>query len=180
MKSEGQIRHKLQQVTYRHLQRGIRTALSRRPENCAHNGCVRLPTGDVRFCSMKFTEDNTNIPCDEAFGGLDQAAKCWDFKCGNTKEEVKGDLTTFLKTSDVPTIAARYPDVAALLWTLDEDGGPPVVVSDEDPDPVVPPTVHTVLYLGDGGVTPYPVVYSTLSFHRAVILLQQSLASFRR
>jgi len=171
MKTEGQVRHKLQQVTYRHLQRTVRTALSCRPENCIHNGSVNLPTGEVRFCHLLETKDGSKIPCDEAFGGLEQASKCPEFSRKNTKEKVQEEFTSFLKNSDVATIATRYPDVAALLWTLDATA-PIVPQVDPDPEPVPPPRPPvTMLYLQpEGGVVTYTLPTVTFQgHHRAVV-----------
>lgn len=172
MKTEGQVRHKLQQVTFRHLQRTVRTALSCRPENCIHNGSVNLPTGEVRFCNLLETKDGSKLPCDEAFGGLEQASKCPEFTRKNTKEKVQEEFTEFLRTSDVATIATRYPDVAALLWAI--DATTPITPPVEDPDPAPaspPPPPVTMLYLQpEGGVVTYTLpTVSYPSHHRAVV-----------
>ena len=166
MKTDGQIRHKLQQVTYRHLQRGIRTAMSCRPENCEHNGSVAIPTGTVRFCTLREDDNGSFLPCDESFGGLDQAAECQDFRCTHTKESVKASLTTFLQSSDVPMIAARYPDIAALLWIL---GDEKLAVPDQNPDPEPhqpPAPQFQYVTLGE---TEHTHVSINLAFHRAVV-----------
>ena len=176
MKTEGQIRHKLQQVTFRHLQRAVRTALSRRPENCVYNGAVDLPTGEVHYCKLIETREGTALPCDEAFGGIKQAGECPTFACKHTKEDVRGEFTTFLQTSDVATIALKYPDVAALLWAMD---APRPVVPHEDPDappPAPPPAPEpipppTFLYLlPDGGVATYSLQSrDTTAFTKVVV-----------
>lgn len=176
MRTEGQVRHKLQQATYRHLQREIRTKLSRRPENCAHNRRVKLPVVSVRFCTLREDDSGAFQTCDEACGGLDQAAKCPDFECAHTKESVREDFAKFLSTSDVATIAAEYPDLAALLWTLDATDRPvPVEVAPEPetspapetpiaPAPPLPP--YQILYLHpEGGAS----VYYTVPAHRAYV-----------
>lgn len=156
MRTEGQIRHKLQQVTFRHLQRTVRTALSCRPENCTYNGVVKLPTGDVRICTLLTDKDGAHPPCDESFGGLKQAANCPKFLCRNTKEDVREGFTEFLRNSDVATIASRYPDIAALLWTLDATT-PVIPQEDPDPAPVEPqvPPVSLLYFQPEGGATSY-------------------------
>lgn len=173
MKTEGQVRHKLQQVTYRHLQRTIRTKLSRRPENCTHNRRVKLPVVDdsIRFCAVRKDDDGDALVCDECHDGIEQASRCPAFECLFTKDDVKADFTEFLRGSDVATIAAEYPDVAALLWTLDDaDPVPLDVGADPDPpkDPKPPSPPYQILYLHhDGGAVPVPFVPNT--FHRAVV-----------
>lgn len=165
MKTDGQVRHKLQQVTFRHLQRTVRTALSCRPENCIHNGSVGLPTGEVRFCNLLQAADGSNLPCDEAFGGLLQAARCPKFSLKNTKERVQEEFTEFLKTSDVATIAAEYPDVAALLWALGESD-PAVPVEDPDPPEPAPKVVHLRVLPSEGCNTEPP---TPQLIHHAVV-----------
>lgn len=172
MKTEGQVRHKLQQATYRHLQRAIRTKLSRRPENCAHNRRVKLPVIDdeVRFCSVREDRDGDPLSCDECYDGVEQASRCPAFECVNTKDSVKAEFTDFLRGSDVATIAAQYPDVAALLWTLDDADQVSIEVgADPSPSRETPPSLsppYTILYLHPEG-TPVPVIPNT--FHRAVV-----------
>ena len=173
MKSEGQVRHKLQQVTYRHLQRAIRTKLSRRPENCTHNRRVKLPVieDEIRYCHVRKDTDGDALVCDECYDGLDRAAQCPAFECAHTKDGVKADFTDFLRGSDVATIAAQYPDLAALLWTLDDaDPVPLDVGTDPDPPkaPEPPSPPYQILYLHqDGGAVPVPIIPNT--FHRAVV-----------
>lgn len=170
MKTDGQVRHKLQQVTYRHLQRTVRTALSCRPENCVHNGAVSLPTGEVHYCNLLETKDGMKLPCDEAFGGLAQAAKCPDFSCKNTKEKIQKEFAEFLENSDVATIASRYPDVAALLWVLDTTS-PPVSQVDPDPPPPSPPLppVKWLFLQPDGTSVSYSLTPPQVTYYRAVV-----------
>jgi hypothetical protein len=167
MKTEGQVRHKLQQVTYRHLQREIRTALSRRPENCENNRRVKLPVmgSEVRFCTVMEDSDGDFVPCDERHGGLERAAKCPQFACATTKESVKAEFAEFLSTSDVATIAAEYPDVAALLWTLD-DTAPVPIEEPEAPEP--PKPAYNIIYFTGEGAVITPAV-GPFTGHRAVI-----------
>lgn len=168
MRSEGQIRHKLKQVTFRHLQREIRTSLSCRPENCAHNRAVRLPAGEVRFCDIHVDEDGLHQVCDESHNGLTQARDCQDFDCANTKENVQADFKLFLQTSEVGAIAARYPDIAALMWVLN---GEMVEVPEDEPTAVQERTVpfdwsKRLFLVPDGG--PLPLNVQPIRFHRVI------------
>jgi hypothetical protein len=170
MKTEGQVRRKLQQVTYRHLQRAVRTALSRRPENCENNRRVKLPVlgSEVRFCTVIEDVDGDFVPCDERHGGLEQAEKCSQFACASTKDSVRDDFTKFLRDSDVATIAAEYPDLAALLWTLD-DTAPVLVEEPEAPEPTEPPIPpYNIIYFTVGGAISLPAV-GPFTGHRAVL-----------
>jgi hypothetical protein len=166
MKTEGQVRHKLQQVTFRHLQRTVRTALSCRPENCVNNRSVNLPLGQVRFCGVLVAPDGSALPCDDALGGVLQASRCPGFRNKNTREEVRNAFTEFLKTSDVATIATRYPDLAALLWVSEET--PEVPQVEIDPPPPPPPPIAR-LYLQSEGASVTYTPRSSSDHYRAVV-----------
>jgi hypothetical protein len=116
VKTEGQIRHKLVQVRFRHLKQTLRNGLSRRPENCVYNRAVEMQEGEVHFCGV---EDSLSRPlCDAAHGGLPRAAACPLFECRNNKEELRRDFFARLKTATLAELAQDYPDMVALLWTL--------------------------------------------------------------
>jgi len=133
MKPEGQVRHKLVQVRFRHLKREIRGGLSRRPQNCVHNGIVNSPSGPLGVC-LKGSDSPVSwegSPCDERLGGDSRAAKCPYFACSRTKETLREGFDGFLSDASLPEIAERYPDMAALMWVLEEDAPPPVPPSEE-------------------------------------------------
>ena len=120
MKTEGRIKHKLSQVRFRHLKREVRNGLSRKSENCSFNGKIELPVlGQVGVCLHGAgTPDWNGGVCD---GNLDNRAEgCSLYQCLNTKERLKSDFDEFLKTSEFGAIAERYPDMAALVWVLDD------------------------------------------------------------
>lgn len=131
MKTEAQIKHKLSQVRFRHLKREVRTGLSRRPENCRHNGRINLPVyGPSGICLLK-TEGAERVLCDEILE--DRAPSCDAFECLHSKGSLKKRFDDFLKSSDRAHIAEQYPDMAALLWVLDvEHPEPPDPIEDED------------------------------------------------
>ena len=128
VKTEGQIKHKLAQVRFRHLKQEIRTGLSKRPENCCHNGVLASPSVRVHLCLL--STDGVYDVCDANHGGLDKAAKCPLFECKNSKESIKGDFLSFVRTADIVDVASAYPDMAALSWVLEDDSGS--VIPDED------------------------------------------------
>jgi hypothetical protein len=84
-------------------------------------------------------------PCDERYGGDARAAKCPLFACARTKEMLREGFDGFLDGASLPEIADRYPDMAALMWVLNEESPPPAPLTDEDPSedlaspPVEPP-----------------------------------------
>jgi|TARA_R110000824_G_scaffold48399_25_gene136756 hypothetical protein len=75
MRSEGEVRHKLKQVQYRHLKRALR----------------------------KFFPSNEE----------------WDREA---VQKVKTQFKELLATSTIHEIAKDFPDVAALMWVLNESG----------------------------------------------------------
>lgn len=132
MRSEGQVRHKLAQVRFRHLKREIRGGLSRRPQNCVHNGSVGTPSGPLGVCLLgaEKPEAWVGTSCDESFGGDARAAECPHFACCRSKDSIREDFEEFLDSANRAQVAERYPDIAALLWTLDEER----VLASDSPD----------------------------------------------
>lgn len=122
MKSEGTIRHKLKQVRFRYLKRRIEESLDVRPENCAHNGVMDGPD-NIRACFLQLdVPGRRGVVCDERFGGCARAAACPHFTQRNDKSGVKAAFYADLEAMSFPEIAYNYPDMAALLWVLADDG----------------------------------------------------------
>ena len=133
MKSDAQVKHKLNQVRFRHLKREIRNGLSKKASNCRHNGVVELPMyREVGVC-LKGAEgaDWNGGACDDSG---DRASTCPLFECVHSKESIREDFDSFLRTSDRAHVGARYPDMAALLWVLEQnvpEGESPTLGEDE-------------------------------------------------
>ena len=172
MKSETQTKHKLAQVRFRHLKREIRNGLSRKSGNCKYNGVVELPVyGQIGVCLYGASGSWNGGSCDDSLG--ERAVKCPLFECSNSKEQLKNDFDDFLKSSDRAHVAARYPDMAALLWVLDLDGpdvGPDVPQESdtdalEEPDP---PFVSSPL--------PDSVIDAVLDLHKAAESSQEPVS----
>lgn len=122
MKPEGQIKHKLAQVRFRHLKRETRTGLSRRSGNCKFNGLIDLPGHENLGVCLHSAEDPAcwnGGSCDDTLD--DRASRCPLFETLNTKESIRDEFDSFLEKADRAHIAERYPDMAALLWVLDLD-----------------------------------------------------------
>jgi hypothetical protein len=111
MKSDGNVRHKLKQVKFRHTKQELETLLNPSPTNCTYN----IGEGDFHKCSL---QEQPMIICDKRYGGIEVAAGCPNFQSKYTKEEIKQSLSNFFLNSSIPDIARRYPDMAALLWVL--------------------------------------------------------------
>lgn len=122
MKSEGAIRHKLKQVRFRYLKRRIEGSLDRRPENCTHNG-VMDGSDAIRACFLQVdVTGRRGVVCDERFGGCARAGSCPHFALRHDKNSVKSEFYTDLDAMSFPEIAYNYPDMAALLWVLADEG----------------------------------------------------------
>ena len=94
MRPEGQIRHQLKQVAFRHLQKRLRENFRQRPDTCLHNGAVLLDevTGAaVGLCGL-ITPDGAprNVPCDARIPGCTEMVRaCSLWTPLQTKEEIK-------------------------------------------------------------------------------------------
>ena len=130
MKTEGAIRQKLKQVRFRYLKGLIEDALARRPNNCFHNGPLE-GADSVRVCF-----DQVDVPgrkiviCDDRIGGCDRTASCAQFRPKNDKTLIKSTFYAELEEMSFPEIAFNYPDMAALLWVLADEG-----LEIQNPDP---------------------------------------------
>ena len=125
MKTEGAIRHKLKQVRFRYLKQCIEAALERRPENCTHNGATEgVPASDtVRVCFAQIDVPGRKVVlCDERFGGCARAEACPSFTSRHDKANVKEEFYAELEWMSFPEIAYNYPDMAALLWVIADEG----------------------------------------------------------
>jgi len=156
MRAEGQVRHKLAQVLYRHLQKRVRDNFKRTHAGCRFNGQPRplaegavplqgygrtLPTDiePYRVCLYALTagqdtKDWYGCCCDPRLNP-DQPQRCEFWQARNTKAEIKA---AFIASLQRPRgeVAAEYPDAVALLWVLGEEEPFPAPL--EDPDSVEP------------------------------------------
>jgi len=136
MRTKSQIKQQLKQVTYRYLQRLLRQNYKKKPTTCGHN---RLDVIDedaglaVRVCGFIETDGKPrNVICDPRVEGCNDLARdCPLWSPLATKEQVKEDFHAIIQSGDRGTIAAKYPDIAALLWVLDDPEESDVLSEDE-------------------------------------------------
>jgi len=174
VKSAGTIRHKINQIRYRHLKKRLEAELRQAPSNCQFNVVIPpplLPTGlkvngveggipaveqtPVGFAvCMHGAGDVTSWKpsfCDDQVDGGARARKCTLFCSRKTKEQVKADFAGELGGMSLAEVAYSYPDLAALIWVLDESDVPGTatdsVATDEEPEvapkPPLPPPPPT-------------------------------------
>lgn len=126
LRSPSQVRQKLKQAMFRHLQRELQDNFKVVPEGCFHNHLTPIGGSSERIgiCRFEGTPPEGVVSprgkvCDLRIAGCAvqaRACKCWSAL--HTKEDVKTEFRN-LMSSDRGLIAARYPDVAALMWVLD-------------------------------------------------------------
>ena len=127
MKSGSAVKHQLQQVVFRYVKKQLRENFRKSPETCIHNKSVEAPGGcrvGVCFYALQHekNDDPRKVLCDSAMlDGAEQARNCPWWKALRTKGAVKRDFRQLIIQGDRGQIAAKYPDIAALLWVLDTD-----------------------------------------------------------
>jgi len=95
------------------------------PSNCQHNVPFGVPgtTDEVRVCSVGSDKPGwRGTVCDERYNGCARASSCGLFTLKANKYEVKDAFYAELEGMTFPEIAYHFPDMAALLWVLSEDG----------------------------------------------------------
>jgi len=118
VKSEGQVEHKLRQVLYRHLQKKLRANFKRAPDTCLHHDSLQVGAHTIGICGLE--EGPQGVVCDERDRNGIRANECpfWDPR---PKEQVKAEFQMFLDRGNRATIAAEFPDAAALMWVLEQE-----------------------------------------------------------
>lgn len=165
MNSEGDIRRKLQQVTFRHLKKRIQDAIKASPSNCIHHMLIPNPFGETVGVCRKLSQDRSltgkDIVCDPRMGGLEKARACPWFTASRSPEDVKAQFKALMASQDRGGIAAQYPDIAALMWTLDGDTADLGLPTDP---PILPPPVHQSIPLQGESESASWVVYGPSSW----------------
>lgn len=120
MRSVGQIRQWLKQVLYRHLQKELRENFKQLPENCGYNQATNLKgLGQVHLCQFVENGKPRRMLCDSRmWGGERQARNCPLWAPKRSKADIKKEFHDLVSSGDMGKIAARWPDVAALMWVL--------------------------------------------------------------
>ncbi len=159
MRSQAQIRRQLKQVTFRHLKRQLRALFKQRPDTCQHNRDVALDEDThVQLCGVLDGQGRPrNVPCDSRIPGCNEMAReCPLWHPLRTKAEVKAAFHGVVQSDDRGVVASEYPDIAALMWVLDDPADTPSVaeveedLGDEEPEPVQSWTRKWIRKLGGG------------------------------
>ena len=118
MRTEGSVKHKLNQVIYRRMKSYVDSTQKRRPENCKFNVAQEVAAGMIRLCSNK---ESGVLVCDEQRGGLSIVSSCDKFCPSRSPEDVKREFHDFMDNARLAEIAHRYPEIVALSWVLNKD-----------------------------------------------------------
>lgn len=114
MKTVGSVKHKLQQVVFRHRKKLVRELTREIPANCKYHRLVEVGLGvETEICLFGADDPTT-------WENRDCRAKCGTFEPKATKEQIKARFQEEMG-GDLAVIAVKYPDTAALLWVLDGD-----------------------------------------------------------
>ena len=131
MRSEAEIRQKLKQVCYRHLQKILRNGFKKLPQNCTCHSLQKVGGQLVGVCRAKM-DDPYIVLCDAGHEeSLKVARECPVFEFAMDKEKVKAEFKE-LMGQKLSEVAAQYPDVAALRWVLGEGDSMPDLSDDID------------------------------------------------
>jgi hypothetical protein len=124
MRSEGAVRHQLKQVLFRHLQKELRANFRQIPVSCRFNrqslleGTIQHGVS-VGVCYFEVDGKPRKVVCDARLpGGSEQARNCPLWSPHRDKETVKQEFRDLMASGDYGMIAAKYPDVTALMWVL--------------------------------------------------------------
>lgn len=136
MRKRAQVKQQLKQVTYRHLQKLLRDNFKQRPDTCCFNREVILDEdsrSSVFLCSVTSPSGQPrNVVCDSRVGGCaEMARECPLWAPLKTKQLVKDQFNEVIQSGNRGLIASEYPDIAALLWVLDDPEGDAVPSEEE-------------------------------------------------
>lgn len=133
MKREAEIRHKAQQVAYRHLKKRLEANFRPAPDTCVNQRHLAGATGVViGICGLDRGLDGA-VLCDGRVPACcAMARRCPLWVPKQSKADVKADFQAILAQGRV-AVALEFPDLAALTWVLDDaDIADPDVNLDQD------------------------------------------------
>lgn len=141
MQSESAVRQKLKQVRFRYLKAEISEALQPTTNNCKHHLDVDgLGIGESLCGAGRDQEGWTPSLCRNS-----RAKECPLFCPVRDKDQIKLDMKEMLK-QPLPKVAYNYPDMAALLWVLQDTNISDTDTEEEEiphQEPPPPPSVST-------------------------------------
>lgn len=119
----GKVVQKFKQVRFRYLKKFLNDHLNKESKNCVYNRSTTFSQSgcdNVGLCAYGFEEKTwLGGACDSRVNP-ELAKGCEDFESLYKKDDLKKVFNDFLETSDLPAISKHYPDLATLMWVLDQ------------------------------------------------------------
>lgn len=120
----GKVVQKFKQTKFRHLKKFLEGHLSKESKNCVYNRPTTFSQNsceNVCLCGFGFEQKEwLGGACDSRVNP-DLAKECPDFESLYRKEDLKQVFNEFLEQKDLSAIAKHYPDLATLMWVLEQD-----------------------------------------------------------
>lgn len=117
MKDTSEIKEKIRQLKFEHLQRRIEKERTPAPENCVHNYKHETEDGSVRLCMLG--TDNPNEWGGRVCDSKQTAQECPFFEPRKSKEEVIEEFNEDIMDPEI--VNNEYRDISALRWALEGD-----------------------------------------------------------
>lgn len=115
----SQVRQQLKQVLFRHLQKQLRANFRKAPDTCRFNRDFTIKGAGKVFGCVVPAHSPSHVLCDERVRACEeQARQCPLWEPRRKKEQIKTEFRELVMSGDRGQLAARYPDVTALLWVL--------------------------------------------------------------
>lgn len=117
MKTEEQIKEKIEQVFQKRLNQRIEKYLSRNNRNCLYNISKEIDGKEHLFCANPenpIVKKEIISICET----IEDCKKCEHYVCKNTKEIVERQFVEDI--SDPSVCGIREPKLAVLLWVLND------------------------------------------------------------
>jgi hypothetical protein len=96
----------------------LRQNFKKAPETCKHNECRYL--GAEQVVGVCCLSTDLLLLCDSGVEGANQAPICPNWMPLRTKNQIKEDFRFLVRSGERGRIAAKYPDVVAMMWVLDD------------------------------------------------------------
>lgn len=132
MRPRTQIQHRLKQIIFRHLQKKLRVNFRKGANTCRHNIPYDLGDEDggcawIGRCGLVQPDGvPRGVICDARIDQDAVGRGCPFWEPVQTKDEIRQEFETLIKGEDRGPLAAQYPDIAALMWVMDDPADPQI------------------------------------------------------
>lgn len=120
MRSEAEIKSRLQELTKRRARSFQQEYMRQCPRNCAFNTRLRVTGhGKVGFCQNAAVLKATGVGrfvCNDD----ETAQQCKVYRCRNTQDSVRQEFEAILRSPE--RCGERFPKLAILIWVIQDSG----------------------------------------------------------